>query len=164
MNYMVLATSVQGIKEGIGDAIESGGEYDYIQIIQSVSDIRRVIGFLYGFLIVVIMIVVPIIITLELMYICFPILRVQMENLAIKVEGSGFVGKAVGFSLRDARTAIQKSETNLVGKHPLTIYLKLKCTSMMMVMLVIAIVLTGADSFIGFVRSLVDNVISHIFY
>ena len=164
MNYLVLATSVQDIKDGIGNAVDSGGDYDYISIIQSVSDITRVLEFLYGFLIVVIMILVPLIVTLELMYICFPVLREQMEKLVVKVEGKGFLGKTVGFTLRDARTAVQRAETVMTGKSPLTIYLKLKCTSLMMVMFIIAVVLAGAEGFVGFVRSLVDNVITYIFY
>lgn len=164
MNYLVLATSVQDIKDEIGEAIQNGGDYDYIQLIQQTSDVSRVLSVVYGVLVTVILILVPIIVSLELMYICFPLLRVHMESFVVKVESKGIAGKVVGFTLRDAREAVYKADTDSIGKHPLAIYLKLKCASMMMVMFVIAIVLTGMDSFIGFVKSLVDSIITQIFY
>lgn len=164
MNYMVLATSVKDIKDGIDEAMGSGRGYDYIRMIQSVGDIRRVISFLYGFLVVLIEILVPLIVSIELIYICFPMIRTQMEKLAVKVENLGFASKTIGFTLRDARTAVERSETVQTGKSPLTIYLKLKCTSLMMVMFIIAVVATGAEGFVGFVRSLIDKAISIIFY
>lgn len=164
MNYMILATSVQDITDEIGDAISNGGDYDYIQIIQQTSDMGRVLSVVYGVLVTVILILVPLIVSLELMYICFPILRVHMESFVVKVESKGILGKVVGFTLRDAREAVFRSETSLTGKNPLGIYLKMKCASMMMVMFVIAIVLTGMNGFIGFVKSLVDSIITKIFY
>ena len=111
MNYLVLATSVQDIKDEIGEAIQNGGDYDYIQLIQQTSDVSRVLSVVYGVLVTVILILVPIIVSLELMYICFPLLRVHMESFVVKVESKGIAGKVVGFTLRDAREAVYKADT-----------------------------------------------------
>lgn len=160
---IILATSVQDIADDVEKALEADGGFDYIHIIQQTSDLGRVVGVLYGVLTTTILILVPIVVSIELMYICFPVLRVNMENLVVKVESKGIAGKVVGFTLRDARQAVFQAETAQTGRSALWIYLKMKCTSMMVVMLVIAIVLKGSESIINIVWKLIERAVFHIF-
>ena len=157
--------SIQDIVDGISEGIEAQDRagIDHKILIQTTSDLGRIISTLYGVLVVIIYILVPLVIALELLYICFPVVREQADKLLIKIESRGFVGKSLGFTLRDAREAIHKANMSEKGESPLWVYLKLKCTSVMVVMFVIFLVLNGRGNIIRFVWGLIESAVGRWF-
>lgn len=157
--------SVQDIIDGINRGIENHGDagIDHSMMIEATSNISRVLSVLYGVLVVLIYIAVPVMISLEIMYICFPIIRSKTEEFLVKIEGRGFMCRTLGFTLRDAREAVYRANTIDTGKSPIYIYLVMKCKSVTVIMFIIFIVLNGRENIIRFVWSLVDRAVGHIF-
>lgn len=155
--------SIEDIKEALAEKTESSGDLDYIQLREQTEIITRVVSIVLGILLVAIMIIVPLIITLEIMYICFPVIRGKMDMLVEKVENKGFLNKMAGFTLRDAKEAVEQANTVHIGeKSALWIYLGLKCKSMMFLMFIVALVIMGSSTIINFVWKLIDGLASLI--
>lgn len=160
---MILLTSVKEIADEVEKAIEASDGYDYISIIQYTGDFNKVIGIVYGIVSTLIMILVPIIITIEICYICFPIMREPVEKLTIKLESSGIACKVVGLTLGDAKKALNIAETKQTGRSALWEYLKIKCTSVMVVMLVITTILYASGPTVKKIWELVEGILSQMF-
>lgn len=153
--------NIENIKEELAKKTESSGDLDYIQLNEQVEIIARVVSMILGVLLVAIMIIVPLIIVLEIVYICFPVIRGKVEDLVDKLEEKGFVRKMAGFTLRDAKEAVEQANTVCIGeKSALGIYLVLKCKSMMFLMFIVALVMMGSSTIINFVWSIISGLSS----
>ena len=62
------------------------GDLNHITLIESSGVIGRVASIILGILSLMIIILVPIIITMEVMYICFPAIREKTNELITKLE------------------------------------------------------------------------------
>ena len=155
--------SIEDIKDGLAERTESSGDIDYIQLIESTGIIGKIATLVFGFLATAIMIIVPLIVTIEIIYICFPIIREKIDDLIVKVENKGIANKVLGFTLRDAKRAVEEANTVMIGqKSALWIYLKLKCTSMTFLMFILALVIMGSSTIVNFVWKLFEGIFATI--
>lgn len=135
---------IDAITEGLRERIDEGNKVDYLGLNEGLTTVTDIASLVLGYLIVIILILVPIITCAEIVYICFPVIREGIDELLVKVEGKGVPNRILGFCLRDAIKAVEESMVDGVGsKSALLIYLKLKSKSMMTVMFVICLVLRG---------------------
>lgn len=155
--------SIQDITNELEKRTTSDGTVDRIQLIQQVTDITRITGFLYSLLSSIILVVVPLIVSLEITYMCFPLLREGLERLSIKFEKITMANRVLGVCLRDAREAVTRANTVQTGRSALFIYAGIKLKSLMIVMFVVCLVLKGGPDIINFVMSLIGSVIDYIF-
>jgi hypothetical protein len=140
--------SVGEITEGLDSAISSDGSLNHITIYEATRVIGRVASLVVGFLTVVIIILVPFVVGLEIIYICFPIIRNKTDDLISKLEAKGMAGKTIGFTFRDAKQSV---------------FLKIKCKSIMFLMLVLSLIVQGSDTIINIVWNLISRIVSTIF-
>lgn len=154
--------SIESITNELSKRVESDGAVDQIQLIQSVTDITRITSFLYALLSGIILMVVPFIVCVELIYLCFPIMRENLEKLSVKFEGAGILNKSFGLVLRDAREAVTQANTIMTGQSALWIYLKIKFKSLMMVMFIICLVLQGTPEIIRIVTVFIGSILDTI--
>ena len=156
---------IQGIKDksNLGDEASAG--VDSITLREVTSTITTIGSALYGFIITIIIITVPILVAIELAYIVFPAFRGAadgaidwLENKGIKVAHAG--KKTLELTLRDAKQAVLEAETVKTGKSALAIYLVLKCKSIMFLAFVIALVLLGLGTIIDAIAGLFDGIIT----
>lgn len=154
---------IDNIVTDIQETIEKGNEVDYLWLREGLDIVTEVVSLVLGYLSVIILILVPLIITAEIIYICFPTVRDSVGQLLVKIESKGVLHSAVGVCLRDAIEAVERSEVDGVGsRSALWIYLGLKCKSMFVLMFIIALVLQGSNTIIHFVWDAFDGLIDII--
>ena len=119
---------------------------------------------MYGFVTTVILLVVPLVIAMEVIYICFPFIRDKFDKLLIKVESKGTAKKVIGLALRDAKAAVYKANTTQTGESALYLYLIIKCKSMMFIMFIICMVLKGTSPIIMMVWTMIKNILNNIWH
>lgn len=155
---------IQDLVGKLQDRIANDGSVDQIMMLEQTNIIERVASFTIGMLSLLIMIFVPIIVSLEIIYICFPICRDATEKIIVKIESRGKKGTAIGFILRDALEAVKQANTTMIGeKSALWIYLGIKCKSLMFLMFIIVFIIRGSGPIVGLVHKLFINVIETIF-
>ena len=138
---------------------------DYLTLTESSSLIERVTSLILGIMINVILIVVPLIVALEVIYICFPIFRDGVGKLIVTLESKGVDNKVFDFVFRDAVTAINRSYVGeLQSKSPLWIYLTIKVKSIVVVFFLVSLVVKGSPLLIDIAWNLLGELIKFIFY
>lgn len=130
---------------------------DQIQLYTGVGIITKISEFVIGFLSTIILVVIPIIVAIELVYINFPITRTPLSKL--KDIGRGHVKKAAEFALRDAVKAVEEANTVKTGQSANLIYLKLKIKWIYLVMFCIALVVGGGTLIINVLMSMLSGLI-----
>ncbi|MEE1072230.1 MAG: hypothetical protein U0L26_07560 [Cellulosilyticum sp.] len=159
--------SIDKIVTGLEERLEYNGQLNQLGLVESTDIIVRVSSLVIGLLAVIIAILIPLIVTMEIVYICFPIIREKTEKLVFKVESKGHKLSMLGFTLRDAVKAVEQSEVHYVGeKSALWIYLKLKCKHIFLAMFLIGFVLSG-HSIVLFIEGLISgllNILYSVFY
>lgn len=155
---------VQSIIDSISEKTQSDGSIDRIRFIEQTDNIQQIANFLYGFVTTVILLVVPLVIAMEVIYICFPFIRDKFDKLLIKVESKGTAKKVIGLALRDAKAAVYKANTTQTGESALYLYLIIKCKSMMFIMFIICMVLKGTSPIIMMVWTMIKNILNNIWH
>lgn len=156
--------SVEEITQSIIDKAESDGSIDHIMFLEQTDAIVRIANILYGVLSTIILLFVPLVISIEVIYINFPIIRGKIDDLLIKVEGHGIAHRMAGFALGDAVEAVRVACTAETGRSAIYIYLVNKCKSLMFIMFIICLVINGTSDIINYVWSLIENVVLRVFY
>lgn len=153
------------ITQEIQDRLYYNGELNQINLIESTSIITQVAELVLGVLSLVIIILVPIVVAIELVYISFPTIRQKTNEMILKIESRGVKTNVLGFVLRDAKEAVKRANIDLVGqKTAVRIYIGLKVKSVFMGMFILAFVIRGGSSIINFVWSLFERTINTMFY
>ena len=120
-----------------------------------------------SFLIIALVIIMPLIITLEVIYINFPVVRTEIIDKRIMVKGNGHVQKAMKITLHDAILSLKEANTSATGKSANLIYLRRKIKWIVIVSASLFIYLGGIDIIIGLVvnvfSGLIDVIIDAIF-
>lgn len=155
--------SVSDITDAIENKVASDGSVDRITLLEGTGIISKVGSVLYGFMITIILILVPIVVTLEVIYICFPVIRNKIDDLAVKVATHGVAQKTIEFTLGDAMRAVKEAETTQTGKSALWIYLVAKLKSIMFIAFILALVLKGSGTIVNFVARIVDSLLGTMF-
>lgn len=150
--------TINDIRESISNKTNASSDVNQVMLIEGTSIISRVASIVLGYLSVAILTLITLIVTGEICYICFPVIREKVDELIIKVEGKGVARRAVGVTFRDAVEAVRRANTVEVGeKSALLIYLQLKLKSVMFVAFVISLILKGTDIIINAVWGSVDG-------
>jgi hypothetical protein len=161
---LLSATSVNNIVNGINNKIKTDTKLNYLPLREGTALITKIVSLVVGLLTTIILILVPIIVGLEVMYICFPALRAKTDELIMKIETKGYKYNFMQFTLRDAIKAVEEASIpNGENTSALVCYFKIKCTSVMFLSLIIAIILRGSSFLVGTVDTLVGNVITSLF-
>lgn len=157
---------VDDITNELENRLAFDGDLDHITLIQSSSVISRVASVILGMLSLMIVILVPIVIATEVVYICFPVIRDKTNELLTKLETRGADRRLLGLAFRDAKHAIEQVYCNGNGTTGsiLWVYLKIKVKSIVFVFFLVALVLQGGGYIVQMVWSLVGNVIEKLFY
>jgi hypothetical protein len=151
---------INEITEGLQERIEDGDKVNYIELHEGLDIVGKIASLVLGYLSVIILILVPIIITAEIVYICFPVVRGEVDKFLVRIEGKGVMHTTVGVCLRDAIEAVEESQLEGVGsRSALWIYLKLKCKSMLMLMFVIALIVQGSTTILNFIWEKFEGII-----
>lgn len=144
------------------------GDLDHITLIESSGIIGRVAAIVLGILSLMIVILVPIIVTMEVIYICFPAIREKTNELITKLETKGADKRLLGIAFRDAKHAIEQvycqGELNGTVGDMLWVYLKIKVKSIVFVFFLLSLVLQGGGYIIDLVWNLIGNFLEHLFY
>lgn len=141
---------------------------EHITLIESSSTIGKIASVILGILSMLVVILVPIMIAVEIVYICFPVIREKTDQVMVKLETKGADKKLLGVAFRDAKHAIQQvyCSGNLTGTTGdiLLEYGKIKIKSVVFVFFILALVLQGGAYIVDVVWSIVGNLIESIFY
>lgn len=144
------------------------GDLNHITLIESSGIIGRVAAIVLGILSLMIVILVPIIVTMEVIYICFPAIREKTNELITKLETKGADKRLLGIAFRDAKHAIEQvycqGELNGTVGDMLWVYLKIKVKSIVFVFFLLSLVLQGGGYIIDLVWNLIGNFLEHLFY
>jgi len=149
--------------EELKESLESSSGADQIIVKESSSTISRIASFILGFLAILIIIIFPIIVALEIIYIVFPLFRDKVDQLAIWMDTKGADTRIVSIAFRDAKEAIAQADTIETGRSPLWCYLKIKIVSIYFVFFCLAVVIEGGDFIVQSVFKLLGNFITRVF-
>lgn len=145
----------------IQNNIESDGSVDYIQLYTGMDQITEITGTILGILSVIILILVPLVVVMELMYINIPTFQSLFDNglKKLSIKGYGKTQKALEFSFRDAKKAIQMANTVKTGRSVNFVYMCLKVKWLFVLMMALAMILEGGPVIVGLVFKLIKGII-----
>jgi hypothetical protein len=142
-------------------------DIDYIELRESSSIISRVGSLILGLLSYIILLLFPIIVALEVIYICLPTIRDLDDAALIKLEEKGVDKRLLGVAFRDAKSAIKEvyCGKELVGSTNdiLWAYFKIKIKSVIFVFFILSFVVQGWNTIVDVVWSYVGNFVEAIF-
>jgi hypothetical protein len=162
--------SINRLVDNIENRLYSDGKVDDSTIIQITDTIQKVSSVAIGVLAWIILILLPIIIAIEIVYICFPFIREKTNEMILKLEQRGHKHNLPGFVLRDAIKANEEAEKMMAnGTGDLTgtgsalwIYIKLKLPAIFFAFFVLAFVLAGTSTIVQIISNLVHGIIGHL--
>ena len=162
--------SINRLVDNIENRLYSDGKVDDSTIIQITDTIQKVSSVAIGVLAWIILILLPIIIAIEIVYICFPFIREKTNEMILKLEQRGHKHNLPGFVLRDAIKANEEAEKMMAnGTCDLTgtgsalwIYIKLKLPAIFFAFFVLAFVLAGTSTIVQIISNLVHGIIGHL--
>jgi hypothetical protein len=159
--------TVNKITKELNDKLSADSDIDYIELKESSSIISRIGSMILGLLSYIILILFPIIVGLELIYICLPTIRDMEDAALIKLESKGVDKRILGVAFRDAKNAIKQVYCNseLIGSTNdiLWAYFKIKIKSIIFVFFVLSFVIQGWSKIVDVVWSYVGNIVEAIF-
>jgi hypothetical protein len=150
----------QGIREQLLEDLGSTSEIDYVQMYEWVGVITKLISIVSGIIVYLIIIGVPLIMSIELMYLCIPVMQVTVKEWRQKLGQRS--QKAVELILRDAEIALQKANTIELGRSPILLYLLIKIKTIIISLLVVLLALQGSPVLIAWVAEVAGNVVTTI--
>lgn len=145
----------------IQNNIESDGSVDYIQLYTGMDQITEITGTILGILSVIVLILVPLVVVMELMYINIPTFQSLFDNglKKLSIKGYGKTQKALEFSFRDAKKAIQMANTVKTGRSVNFVYMCLKVKWLFVLMVALAMILEGGPVIVGLVFKIIKGII-----
>lgn len=157
--------SINQLVDNLENRLYSDGKIDHITMIQVTSIIQKVVSVAAGVLSWLVIIILPLVISIEIIYICFPFIREKTNEMLLKLESKGVNNVVKGFVLKDAIKAVERAEIDLAhGKaggttsEALWHYIKLKLPEIFFIFFVLAFVLHGTSTII----SIISNIFSGI--
>ena len=124
-----------------------------------VYNLFKIANPIMGFLLVVLTISIPIIITLEVVYIAFPLFRTTVDKIdeSVNAKLTAF-HRSIGFVFRDARHALKVAESRQAGRSAMWEYLVIKIKSVMFLTFLIALTINGWQTILGFIYRMFSGV------
>lgn len=163
--------SINQLVDNIEERLYSDGTVDNIAMIETADVIARVVAVVAGVLSWIIIILLPLVISLEIIYICFPFMREKSNELILKLEQRGHKHSIPGFILKDAIKAINMSEDMIVkgegdntgSSSALWIYIKLKLPAIFFIFFVLAFALQGTSTIIAILSRLANGILNMLY-
>lgn len=160
---------IEDITNELEKRIGASRSIDHILYKESSSIIVRIGSIVLGLLTMLIIILVPIIVGLEIVYICFPVLRDKIEDFRTKlIDTKGADKRLLGVAFRDAKQAVEEvycnEKYNTTISEMLWLYCKIKVKSIIFIYFIVSLVYQGSDFIIKVVWDLVGNLITLIFH
>lgn len=152
--------SVTDIINGMNNALIDDGGANYVKLHEGVAVAMSVFSYIFGICIVVLLIGIPIIVTLELLYINTPTMR-SAEDKWLKSNSS--MKKVLSVCLRDAKRAIEAADTLNTGRSANYEYLRIKFKSVLIAFVIIGIALGAGDAIIYYLTDVICRVIDSLF-
>lgn len=160
--------SIDEISRQLEDRLSSNGGLDYITLKESSSIITRIAGIILGLLTWFILIVFPLVIAMEIMYICLPFMRSKADFILRKLEDRGADSRLLGLAFKDAKYAIDTvySRGKVEGgtSDILRCYFWIKVKSIMFIFFLLCFVLQGSHQIIQVVWVMIKNLLEKLFY
>lgn len=162
--------SINELVDNLENRLYSEGKVDDITIIQVTDTIQKVASVVLGVMAWTVLILLPIVIAIEIIYICFPFIREKTNEMILKLEQRGHKHNLPGFILRDAIKANEEAEKMMArGTGDLTgtgsalwIYIKLKLPAIFFAFFVLAFVLAGTSTIVQFISNLVQGIFGRL--
>lgn len=131
--------SVDDIVRDITGSMINDGSVDYIQMYEKLDLINTIGSLILGLMVYIIIIGVPLIVSLELLYINFPIMQTSYEKVLVRT--TGHLNNVLGFVMHDAKIAVREANTINTGRDANWIYLRIKCKAIFLAVLCVTLVL-----------------------
>ena len=144
--------------EDIERQASSGGDINYLHFSTWMEAINKIGSVLLSLILGLLCILLPIIIALEVAYISFPFLRVEVVDKHL-FKGNGKVQKAAQLTLHDAIKAIELANTIKTGKSAIAIYIGIKVKWVLLIAISLTIYLGGIDIIISLVVELLSGLL-----
>jgi hypothetical protein len=165
--YWLVVMTVNKITQELNEVLSADSDIDIIEYRESTSIISRIGSLVLGILSWIIIILFPIIVALEIIYICFPMIREAEDKLLLKIESSGVDINRIEVVYRDAKNAIKEAycndEVSSSTTSILWIYFKIKVRSVIFVFFILSFVIQGWSTIVDVVWSYVGNIVTAIF-
>lgn len=139
----------------------SGNDINYLHFNTWMEFINKVGSFLLSLLLGLLLILLPLVIVAEVVYISFPTIRVNVVDRFL-FKGDGRVQKAAQLTLHDAMKAIEMANTVKTGKPAMLIYMRIKLKWLLLVAISLTIYLGGIDIIISLAIELFSGLIDVI--
>lgn len=151
--------NISDILSDIGDKAVDNGSMDMILFSDITRGIIELTEIILGIAIIVIIILVPIVISLELIYINAPVTR----DLFDSIKGSDKkVAKIAEFCLRDAVESVEKATMGDYCGNANNAYIVIKLKSVTLIGFILALTIQGASVLSGISHGLVGKAIETI--
>lgn len=148
---------IDDIRDGIISYLDSYGSADYITMYEGIAIVKDIAGYILTFLGAMLLVGLPIVISIEVMYINFPTFQSVCDNLYGRFKGKP--SKMFGLVIRDARKAVEDSKTDRCGVSPNWIYLEIKLKSIIFAAIVITLVFGPGDTLVAIVYNMVVGIL-----
>lgn len=151
--------TAKDIVDEIGSNADNKSDINYIVFYEWSIKIVQFAEMLLGVTVLMILILVPLVISLELIYINIPITR----NVFDKIKGgSTRRARVAEFCLRDAVQAVEESAIGRYGGNSNIAYLAIKCKSLTVIGFVIAMLLQGSTTLAGASYGIIGRAIEYL--
>lgn len=152
--------SVNDILNDLGGKVQSDGTVDYLTMYTGLELVTKIGEMLLGIACVLIITLIPIVATLEIIYINIPPVRELTEK--IMFQGEGYIQKAIQFTLHDAVRAVKEANTCTTGKSANYLYLMIKLKWIFITVLALAVVINGTSTIVNLLISLFSGIIEAV--
>lgn len=152
--------SPQEISGQLSDKFTDGGGMDYLIAYSFIEILEKFLVLAITIFTVYILILTPIIIALEVAYLCFPVLRSVRKKLEVKFKGVGYMQTIFNFTFKDADKALEEAHASKAGKNPLLIYLRIKLWWILLASMTVYFQIIGATVLINIVLSFIQGILN----
>lgn len=152
--------SPQEISGQLTDKFADGGGMDFLMAYSFIDVLEKFLVLAITIFTVYILILTPIIIILEIAYLCFPALRDVKRSLEVKFKGAGYAQTIFNFTFKDADRALEEANIVKTGKHPMLIYMRIKLWWIFLASITIYFQIIGATTVINLVLSAISGLLN----
>lgn len=135
------------------------GGADYLALYEGLGIAGDVISWILGILIVIVLIGLPVIVSIEVLFLNVPTFQSTIDRM---MEENKTANKIIGTCLRDAKRAIYRANTSETGQSANGIYFGIKLKTVFITFVIIGIVLGPGVILVNFLVDRVKDLLSLI--
>lgn len=144
--------TVDDIILSIEKGMQRDGGANFIQMLEGMGLIGQAFSILSGIMVALIIIMMPIVIAIEAMYLNLPFMQNKVDNLVLRTNGR--LRDAMEITIKDAKKALVIANTQETGRSVNYEYLKIKIKAIFIAALIVGIVLGIAPALVAFLWKL----------